>query len=359
MQPNDQPRSTVEVTISWATLLKLFIACLIAYLAIRLLPFIELLLVALLIAITLWPLLNWTSRHGWPRWGSIMLCALLLLGSVLVLVGLLVPTVVTQGATFISSLPAFKKEWFERLPSSGIIRQAADRLLSSPMFSNPEPLLKQFVAWGTIAVTALVEFFVMLILAIYFLVDGQRVYQWLLAFLPERHRKKMAAASPEIASVVGHYMAGQLITSVLCGGYAFLVLTILHVPSAALLGVLAGLFDLLPMIGFFFFTIPSMIVALTVSPLTAAIVGLLFAAYHIVENYYIVPKVYGERLRLSTLTVLVACIAAGLVTGIPGVIIVLPIIASYPIVERIWLTPYLQRDTSTRHSAIDSKAADR
>ena len=141
-------------------------------------------------------------------------------------------------------------------------------------------------------------------------------------------------------------------------GSGFVVLKILHVPNAALLAVMAGIFDVLPLIGFFLFTIPAVAIAFTVSPGVAALVAVLYLAYHLLENYFIVPKVYGNRLRLSTLTVLVACLAAGLVAGVVGVIIVLPIIACYPILERIWLRPHLESDTVTKHEELDSKAAD-
>ena len=187
---------------------------------------------------------------------------------------------------------------------------------------------------------------------IYFLADGERVYKWLLAFLPEIQRQKIAVAGEEIASVVGHYVIGQVITSVLCAAYAFGVLIVFRVPNAALLAVLAGIFDVLPLIGFFLFAIPAVAMAFTVSPGTAAIVGALYVAYHLVENYFIVPKVYGHRLKISTLTVLVACLAAGLVAGVLGVILVLPIVASYPILERLWLQPYLESGTVQKHARL-------
>jgi predicted PurR-regulated permease PerM len=147
-----------------------------------------------------------------------------------------------------------------------------------------------------------------------------------------------------------------VITSALCGGYAFVVLLSLGVPNAALLAILAAIFDVLPLIGFFLFAIPAVALAFTVSPGTAALVALFYAAYHIFENYFIVPKVYGDALRLSTLTVLVSCLAAGMLAGVIGVIIILPVVASYPVVERIWLRPYLEAETVPTHAQIDDAA---
>lgn len=349
-----QPR--MEHTISWTTIFKVLLAALLAYWAYLLWPLGVLLLLALLVAITLWPILDWTRRCGWPKWAGVLLCALLLLGFVALFVGILLPTVITQTGALIEKLPAFRDEVLRHLPQGGMIRNAVEHLLSSPSFTDPQPLLKEFIAWGRVALNGLIEFFVVLIVAVYFVADGDRVYQWLLAFLPEVHRRKMAEASPEIASVVGHYMVGQVITSALAGGYAFVVLQILHVPNAMLLAVLAAIFDVLPLIGFFLFIIPAVAAAFTVSPVAATLVGALYTVYHLLENYFIVPKVYGNRLRLSTLTVLVSCMAAGLVAGVVGIIIVLPIVASYPIVERIWLKPYLERDTVKKHEEIDEHA---
>lgn len=342
-----------EITISWSTILKVLAAALLTYLAIELWPLLSLVLLALLIAITLFPILHWIRRRGWPDWIGILLIGLLLFVSVALFAGILIPTVGNQGAEMIKKLPSFQQEVVARLPAP--LRDAANKLFESASFSNPEPLMKQFLAWGTVAVQRLGEFLIVLVLAVYFVADGERVYRWLLAFLPEAHRKKAGAASLEIGTVVGSYMIGQLITSLLCGVYAFTVLSVLHVPNAALLAVIAGVFDILPLIGFFLAIIPALIIAVAVSPVTAGLVLVLYGAYHLIENYFIVPKVYGDRLRLSTLTVLVSCMAAALVAGVVGAIVILPIVASYPIIERIWLRRHLEADTVSKHEQSDAE----
>jgi len=353
--PESPKLSRLEITVSWTTLLKVFLACLLAYLAIRLWPLAELLFLALLISIAFRPLINWSKKHRWPKWAGVLVAALLLLGTTSLFVVVLSPTVGREGAAFVKELPAFKDQILNGLPPSGPIRDFANQLLSSSAFSNPEAILKRVADWSRVVFEGFIGFFVVLVVALYFLADGERVYKWLLAFLPETQRHKMALAGEEIATVVGHYMIGQVITSVLCAVYAFGVLSALHVPSAVLLAVVAGIFDVLPLIGFFLFAIPAVAIAFTVSPTTAALVGALYLAYHLIETYFIVPKVYGNRLRLSTLTVLVSCLAAGMVAGVVGVILVLPIVASYPILERIWLQPYLKRGTVQKHARLDAE----
>ncbi len=80
----------------------------------------------------------------------------------------------------------------------------------------------------------------------------------------------------------------------------------------------------------------------------------LYVAYHFVENYLIVPAVYGKQLRLSTLTVILALGIAGALTGVIGAILVLPLVAAYPIVERIWLRPVVGEEPLKDHAALEA-----
>jgi predicted PurR-regulated permease PerM len=227
--------------------------------------------------------------------------------------------------------------------------------MKAPAFSDTDAVLKQFVSWVVLALTRMLEVGIVLIIAVYLIADGKRVYDWLIAFLPERQRQRVATAAPEIFTVVFSYMGGQLITSLLCAAFVWAMLTVLHVPDALLLALVAGIFDILPIVGFFLSLAPAFAFALTVSPFTATMVVVLYTAYHLLENYFIVPRVYGNRLRLSTLTVLVSCLAAGIVGGVVGVIVILPIMASYPVVERTWLRPVVGRETVERHEEIEEK----
>jgi len=82
----------------------------------------------------------------------------------------------------------------------------------------------------------------------------------------------------------------------------------------------------------------------------------LYLLFHFFENYFIVPKVYGKNLRLSTLTVLLGLLAGTLLAGIPGALAALPVIASYAAIERIWLRRYLRDGVSEKHDLQKDEA---
>ncbi len=66
----------------------------------------------------------------------------------------------------------------------------------------------------------------------------------------------------------------------------------------------------------------------------------------------LLPRLYGNRLRLSTLTVLLAILAGGMLGGIPGAVLALPLVAAYPVVEKHWLDEWLHPDAVADHTAL-------
>ena len=194
--------------------------------------------------------------------------------------------------------------------------------------------------------------FFTLIVTIYLLLDGKRLYAWLIAYIPRVHRERMAITAEEVSGVVYAYVRGQAICSALVAVFSAIVLTLLRVPAAVPLAILAGLCDVIPVVGVILATVPAVLLGLTVSPTTAAIILAGYFGYHIVESYFLVPRIYGQRLRLSTLAVLLALLAGTTLQGLIGAVLVLPLVAAYPIIERIWLANYLAPDAVKDHSAL-------
>ncbi|HEY6050213.1 MAG TPA: AI-2E family transporter, partial [Thermoanaerobaculia bacterium] len=156
--------------------------------------------------------------------------------------------------------------------------------------------------------------------------------------------------------VVIAYVQGQALTSFLFGAFSLVVLLVFKVPAAVPLAVLAAVCDVLPVIGLIAATVPAVLLALTVSPVAAASVLALYLLYHLLENTVIIPRVYGRRLALSTLAVMIALVIGGRLYGVLGAILILPFVAAYPIVERIWLHEYLSDEVVRDHKALEAAA---
>ncbi len=320
-----------------------------AYAVYVLWPLLLLVFLALFLAVTLHAFVDWLDGKGVKHWASLLLVISGLLTVLCVGIALIVPALIEQATTFSQNLPKLHEDALNQLPVSGDIRQNIDQLFNFANWSEASTWLGHFWSAGGVALSGISEVVLLLVIALYLVIDGSKTYEWLLAFFSPLKRAKFRLTAEEISQVISSYVLGQVITSALVAIYAFVVLSVLHVPGALLLAILAGLLDVLPILGIIIATAPAFLLALSVSPKTALIVVGLYLLFHALEIYYIVPKVYGKHLRVSTLTVLLGLLAGTLLAGIAGALAVLPVIASYAAIERIWLKPFLRDGVSEKH----------
>lgn len=339
----------MEVHIPFVTFIKVFAALLIATAIYMLWPLLLLVFLALFLAVTLHAFVEWLDSKSLKHWMSL----LVVIGGLLTVLGLVIalvlPALIDQTAAISRNLPKLSADALDLLPKGGAIREGIEHTLKSENSSEASTWMSRVMSAGGFALGGLLQILLMLVISIYLLIDGSKTFEWLLAFNSPVNRRKIRITAQEISKVIFGYVAGQVITSVIVMVYVFIVLSLLHVPGVIMLSILAGVFDILPILGFFISTAPAVLLALTVSPQTAIIVLSLYVLYHLLENYFLVPMIYGKNLRMSTLSVLLGLLAGTLLAGIPGAIAALPVIASYAVIERIWLQPYLRDGVSEKH----------
>lgn len=339
----------VQIEISWKSILRLLFGAVLSYMAILLWPIVKLLILAVLIAVALYPIVRWTERRRWPRWTGLILATVVLLVVVVGCFAVVAPLGFRQMATVGESLPRLRDQIIAHLPPSGPVHDALQKSMGPETVADSRLVLQNALAMVKTTLGGVVYFIMLIALAVYLLVDGPRAIKWLIVFFPVAERDKIAQALVQISRLISAYVSGQVLISFFCAAYLFLILTLLGVPMALLLGIVAGICDVLPIIGFFVAVFLAMAMGLTVSPTTAVLVFVCYGAYHLFENVFIVPRVYGRKLRLSKLAVPLAVAAGGLLGGVIGAIAVLPLVAAYPVVERLWLASKLEPDTLKAH----------
>jgi len=342
-----------QLHIPVATIGKILVVAAAIWALIKLATLIALVLVAVVLAIACEPVVKWLERRRLPRW----------LAATFVVCGIAAVVVVfftLSGA----SLASEARQVLDRLLKS---RQSVARLLPGPLArmvkgggdvnSDAELIAGYAVETGRLMALALVGALVVGILTLYLLIEGRRTWAWLVAYVPARNRSKVAETAEAARASILHYVVGNVATSAFAALVAFAALTALKVPAALLLAALAGICDFVPVLGFIVSAVPAVLLALTVSLPTALIVGGVYIAYHVVENYFIGPRVYGKQLRLSNLAVLLAFAVGAELFGVIGALLALPVAATYPCIEDIWLRDYLARDAVDGHRRIERKGA--
>ena len=138
---------------------------------------------------------------------------------------------------------------------------------------------------------------------------------------------RLARILHNLEVIVGGYMRGQIITSAALGIFMFLLLVICGVPNALSLAMFAALVDVIPFIGAVMASAPAVLSALSVSvPVGIVVLAILFT-YQEFESRILIPGIYGRVLRLSPAVVLLALVAGGMLLGIIGALLALPIAA--------------------------------
>jgi predicted PurR-regulated permease PerM len=338
-------RTTVEVP--WATLLKVIAAAALVWAWLKLVELVLVLIVAVLLAVTLNPIVDRLERRGWARWGA----ALLIFVALIALLGgfawLTWSSVSDQASFAASHFTQFEQDLTNKLPA----------WVRNTIGANGQDLSSHLAAWaltvGRSALSAIVVGVLGLILTVYLIIEAETTTDWLLAFVPKSKRGRAQETIAEAQRVIFAYVAGNVLTSILAAVFVGVLLAVLKVPAALLLALIAGIFDFVPVIGFIASSIFAIVMALTVSSTTALIVGSAYVAYHTAENYVIAPWAYGDRLKLSNVAVILAFAVGAALAGVIGALIALPVAAAYPAIERIWLREKLPEGTVSEHKAIE------
>lgn len=307
------------------------------------------LIIAILLAVALEKPLRWMIKKNIPRKYAIILITFILATSALGVIATIVPSVYREGVAFSEKIPQYRREILSSLGSDNPLRNIISHNTTPEALTPKTEQVKEILGVGNVVLGGFGDLFLVFILAIYLLADGPRMIKWISAYFSEATQSKIHQTTRETSDIVSAYVIGQFITSALSFTFALIVLMALKVPSAPLLAALAGILDILPVLGFVLAVIPAMLFSAQVSSETPWLVLGLYVLYHVIENYIIIPLVYGNKMKVSSFVVFFTLIAAGLIGGIEGAIVILPIVASYPIIEKIWFAPYLRREALVEH----------
>jgi predicted PurR-regulated permease PerM len=338
----------VDLRIPFTTLLKVALTLLLCVCVIKLWPVIVMIIVAILLAVMFDPLVVFAERHRVRRGFAVIVIALLLFGLIVLFATVLAPMMTSQIGDITKQLPRLEQTVASRFPSTAPYLRTLHGG-ASPEFKT---WLTRGLLVGKYAIEGITAGIFVMVLALYLLLEGRTAFEWLISLAPKNKRPRWRETAIEMSGVVLAYMRGQVITCFICAGWAYLVLLLLHIPAALPLALIAFVADLVPVVGTIAMTVPAVLLAITVSPLKALLVLAGYLLYHFVESYFIVPRVYGKQMRLSTLTVLLAIMIGGVLQGAAGAILILPFVAAYPIVERLWLRDQLPEDTVERHEEL-------
>ena len=337
-------RSPRLIDVSFATFLRALAAIALAWVWWRLWQWLLVFVLAAFLAVALDPVVQWLEKRGLRRSYGAPLLGVLLVLMVAGFIGAGGAALAEETRILASRLGEFREGMASRLPPE--VRQAGSSLAPSG---------EALTGMGRAFLGGLAGVGFAFVVTVYLLLDGRRTYHWLVAFVPAASRPRMHETAECARQVIAAYVRGNLFTSLLCAIFTWIALTALQVPAALVLALLAGILDVVPVIGFLLSAAPALLLAFTVSPAVALGTAGFYVAYNLVENYYIQPAVYGRQLRLSALAVLAAFLVGAELGGVLGAVIALPMAAMYAAVEAIWFDRPGTTDTADEHRRVEAQ----
>lgn len=180
---------------------------------------------------------------------------------------------------------------------------------------------------GTLAEvgSTLLDVILAIVISLYLVADGPKFRARGMALLPSAYRGKTLFLQDNVSRVLGGYLRGQLTLALIIGLLAGVGTGLLGLPYAVVLGVLAGLFELVPMFGPILSAVPAVMVALFLPFPTVIWVILFFLLIQQLENNVLAPRISGHAVGLHPLGALFALLAGFQLAGLLGGLFAVPI----------------------------------
>ncbi|WP_395244722.1 AI-2E family transporter [Agromyces sp. MMS24-K17] len=303
--------------------------------------------IAAFVALGLDPLIRWFQRRGMKRGVAIVVVILLFVLVVAGIIWIVIPPVVEQATTLIQSIPSM----VDKLQASGWFDQAneATNGLLDGIVQGLEQVVTDPNLWATIGggalafgasvIAAVSTGFFVVVLSIYFIATLDATKQACYSLVKASHRASVESYAERIMQSVGKYLSGMVILAFLNATFSTILLTLVGVPYALILGVVALFVTLIPLIGTVLTTILMTIVSLFVSPTAALIVLAAMLVYMQVEAYILTPKVMGKAVQVPGTIVLISALAGGTLLGLLGALVAIPISAGILLIIREIVIP--------------------
>jgi predicted PurR-regulated permease PerM len=300
---------------------------------------------AFFVAVGLEPVVGWLTRRHLPRWAAVVIVVVGLLGAAALFILLAVDRLSGEVTSLVHQLPHYvhslqnHNSELGQLNAKYHIEQRLQKLLSSHGSSVAGGVL----AAGKLVFSAVSSALVVAVLSIYFLAGLPQIKLFAYRLVPDSRRTRAILLSDEILARVGGYVLGNLLTTVIIGVGTFVWMVALGIPYPILLAVFVALIDLIPVIGSYIGGAAVSLVALTVSlPVALATLGF-YICYKLAEDYLLVPKVMNRTVHVPATATLVAVLLGGVLLGIVGALVAIPVAAAIRLLLREVVFPRLDK----------------
>ncbi len=307
-----------NIIISTRTILIVLTTVLVLWLMVQISNILLAIFVSLILTLGLNPLVDWLTKQKLSRTLAVTLTYIFFLGLVVGLFALALPPMASQVQNLIQRLPLYVSSI--SIPGLETFSEQFLNTFVSEVSKGTGDVLKVTLNFFSNAFSVVT----VLVLTFYFLLDYPNLKEKFLALYTGAWKKRVARLVEDIEEKIGGWLRGQVFLMFIVGLACFVGLTLLRIDYALSLAVIAGFLEIVPLIGPIASFIPAAIVASAQSPLTVALVAVLYILIQQLESNFVVPKVMQKAVGFSPIVILVAIMIGGKLFGVFGALLSLP-----------------------------------
>lgn len=306
---------------------------------------IQLTVISLLIVYALHPVVEFLKAYlRLTHFASVMASFILFVLAIVILISLIVPIIHQEIEAIIMDFPHYVRqiqnytvEITAYLSALGVSEEYLDAIHELTM--DLQPALEELANISISVVSGLIDIFFILFIVFYLLYDFENVRQAILSLVPQRHKEYSRDVLRIVDRNMGGFIRGSVIRCCLVGLSVGLLLYAIGMPHALVLGILAGVMDIILYFGPYIAAAPA--VLLSLSPHTPSVITVLaiYIVIQVLESLVLSPLVLGKAVKLKPITVIVALLIGQQLAGFLGLILAVPLAG----IGKNLLEYYLQR----------------
>jgi predicted PurR-regulated permease PerM len=304
--------------------------------------------IAVVVVYLLNPLVTILQRRRIRRGFAVLIVWLVFLAIVTTIMSFLIPLASDQISSLINNVPSYAQKIVTEINQFAAERNLDFRAtltqeqVSTFVSEHREQLVGYLGAIPAVAfgvVHLVITLVIGLVLSIYILLDLPKIHDGFFNLIPDDYKDEAHDIGQKIGSTLGGFFRGQLLVALFVGIASALGLTAVKIPSAVVVGIVAGVFNLVPLIGPFIGAVPAVILGLLSGhPIRALYAMIVLLVVQQVDNHIISPNVMGRTVKLHPITVMLALLVGGTVAGLFGMLMVIPVVATVKILaSHVWL----------------------
>ncbi|MEM1279868.1 MAG: AI-2E family transporter [Cyanobacteria bacterium P01_H01_bin.152] len=337
-----------------------------------------LVMIAIVLAASIAPVVDWAERYRIPRWLGVVLTYLAIAAIITGVAFWVGPTVVEQIQRLIRQIPVsikqvldYAESWIVSLNderpdfASALVDRFVDvQGLTRWVIRSSQQLLVRSYGLTTGILGGFFSVILALFLSGYMLADSRTLVKNLVRLLPQPWDDRLAAQVGPMSNRIGSYIRGRLIVSTILAVATTVSLSILGLSDFALgLGAISGFTNLIPFLGPILGAIPALVAAISQGGWTILWVLMLYIVIQNLETYVLDPLLVGTSVGVHPLYQLLAVLGGTQVLGIIGALVVPPWIAGGAVLlENLYLRPKLmaeRRRSLPIATSTDTKSSSR